>query len=87
MGTTTMRVTTPARYQGLQVTVLGDATAGLLAVAGYGTPDELAIAAIAVKRRGGRRVYCVAGRTTWTASVNAVAAEAVKAREAADAGR
>jgi hypothetical protein len=32
-------------------------------------------------------VYCVAGRTTWTASVNAVAAEAVKAREAADAGR
>jgi len=84
MGTTTIRVTTSARYQGLQVTVLGDATAGLLAVAGYGTPDELAIAAIAVKRRGGQRMYRVAGRTTWTASVTAVATEAVRAREAAD---
>lgn len=69
------------------MTVLGDVGAGPLAVAGYGTPDELAIAAIAVKRRGGRRVYCVAGRTTWMASLSAVAAEAVQAHEAADVGR
>ena len=87
MGKTAMRVTTQARYRGLEVTVLGDVGAGLLAVAGYGTPDELAIAAIAVKRRAGRRVYCVTGRGTWTASVAAAAAEAVRAREARDRRR
>ena len=59
--TTTIRVTTTARYRGLTVTVLGDTRAGLLAIAGYGTAQELAIAAIAVKRRRGQRVYCVAG--------------------------
>jgi len=61
MAKTTMRVTTRARHRGLQVTVLGDVGAGLIAVGGYGTPEERAIAAITVKRRGGRRVYCVAG--------------------------
>ena len=35
--TTTIRVTTAARYRGLAVTVLGDTRAGLLAIAGYGT--------------------------------------------------
>ena len=51
-----MRVSTTARYRGLAVTVLGDTRAGLLAIAGYGTAQELAIAAIAVKRRRGQRV-------------------------------
>ena len=61
MGTTTIRVTTRARYRGLPVTIVGDVNVGLLAVAGYGTAQELAIAAIAVKRRRRQRVYCVAG--------------------------
>ena len=82
--TTTIRVTTAARYRGLAVTVFGDMAGGLLAVAGYGTADEVPIAAIAVKRRAGQRVYCVSGRGTWTASVAVAAAEAVKAREARD---
>ena len=82
MGTTTIRVSTAARYRGLAVTVLGDARAGLLAIAGYGTAQELAIAAIAVKRRRGRRVYRVAGADRWTASVDDVARAAVRAREA-----
>ena len=67
------------------MTVLGDARAGLLAIAGYGTAQELAIAAIAVKRRRGRRVYCVAGGGAWTPSVDDVARAAVRAREARDA--
>ena len=83
--TTTIRVTTDARYRGLAVTVLGDARAGLLAIAGYGTAQELAIAAIAVKRRRGRRVYCVAGGRAWTASIDEVARAAVRARELRDA--
>lgn len=82
--TTTIRVTTAARYRGLAVTVLGDARAGLLAVAGYGTAHELAIAAITVKRRRGLRVYCVAGSRGWTASVEDVARAAVRARELRD---
>ena len=83
MGTaTTIRVDTAARYRGLTVTVLGDARAGLLAIAGYGTPHELAIAAITVKHRHGQRVYCVAGAQAWTASIDDVARAAVRAREA-----
>lgn len=64
MGTamTTIRVDTATRYRGLTVTLLGDARAGLLAVAGYGTPHELAIAAIAVKRHPGQRVYGIDAR-------------------------
>lgn len=84
MGKTTIRVSTAARYRGLGVTVLGDARAGLLAIAGYGTAQELAIAAIAVKRRRGQRVYCVAGDCAWTASVDEVARAAVRARERHD---
>ena len=78
----TIRVTTTVRYRGLPVTLVGTETAGLLAIAGYRTPDELAIAAIAVKRCGGRRVYCVAGDTRWRVSANAVARAAVRVREA-----
>ena len=51
---TTIRVKTTAHYNGLPITILGDLRAGLVAVAGYGTPQELAIAAIAVKRRADR---------------------------------
>ena len=85
--TTTIRVTTAAHYRGLTVTVLGDARAGLLAIAGYGTAQELAIAALAVKRRRGQRVYCVVGSRAWTASVDDVARAAVRARERSDASR
>lgn len=87
MGTaaTTIRVTTAARYRGLTVTVLGDTRAGLLAIAGYGTAQELAIGAIAVKRRRGRRVYCVPGGRAWTANVDDVARATVREREMRDA--
>lgn len=84
MGTTTMRMRTQARYRGLTVTLVGDVNAGLLAIAGYGTPRELAIAAISVKRRGSRYVYCVAGEHEWTASLAAIADAAVRARQARD---
>ena len=87
MGTTTMRVRTQARYRGLTVTLVGDVNAGLLAIAGYGTPQELAIAAITVKRRDSRLVYCVAGEHEWTASVTAIADAAVRARQARDSRR
>ncbi len=83
--TTTVRATTSVRYRGLAVTVLGDTRAGLLVIAGYGTPQEMAIAAIAVKRRRGQRMFCVAGSRVWMASVDDVAQAAVGAREARDA--
>jgi hypothetical protein len=83
--TTTIRLKTPARHRGLDVTILGDSVTGLLAVAGYGTPEERAIAMIAIRRRRGRRVYSVAGTDEWTTSVATVAQAAVKAREARNA--
>jgi hypothetical protein len=79
------RIETPVLYRGLRVTVLGELGAGLLAVAGYGTPQELAIAAIAVKRRDGEHIYSVAGSNEWTGSVDDVARAAVRARDAGDA--
>ena len=84
MGTTTMRMRTQARYRGLTVTLVGDVNAGLLAIAGYGTPQELAIATITVKRRDSRYVYRVAGEHEWTASVTAIADAAVTVRQARD---
>jgi hypothetical protein len=81
----TIRLKTAVRYHGLEVTIVGDVGSGLLAIAGYGTPQELAIATIAVKRRRGRRVYCVAGGHEWTASAATVAEAAVRARHARDA--
>jgi len=83
--TPAIRRKTPARYHGLEVTIVGETAAGLQAVTGYGTPQERAIAMIAIKRRRGRRVYSVAGTHEWTASVATVAYAAVKAREARDA--
>jgi len=84
MATTTIRVLTSARYRGLPVTVLGTARGPLLAIAAYGTPQELAIAAVAVKRQGARRVFSVAGAPRWTADVSVAAAIAAAAREARD---
>ncbi|MDX6707188.1 MAG: hypothetical protein QOI48_3034 [Solirubrobacteraceae bacterium] len=46
---------------------------------------KLAIAPIAVKRRRGRRLYCVAGSHEWTTNAATVAQAAVTAREARDA--
>ena len=85
MADTTIRVSTDVRYRGLAVTLVGDTRAGLLAIAGYGTPQETAIAAIAVKCRRGQRMFCVAGSRVWMASVDDVAQAAVRAREARDA--
>jgi hypothetical protein len=85
MSRTTIRITTAARYHGLEVTIRGDVGAGLLAIAGDGTADELAISTIAVKRRRGRRVYCIAGGHDWTTSLDTVGQAAVTAREARDA--
>ena len=85
MADTTIRVSTDVRYRGLAVTVFGDTRAGLLAIAGYGTPQEIAIAAIAVKRWRGQRIFCVAGSRVWMASVDDVVQAAVSAREARDA--
>ena len=82
MADTTIRVSTDARYRGLAVTVVGDTRAGLLAIAGYGTPQEIAIAAIAVKRRCGQRVFCVAGSRDWMTSIDDVAQAAVESRGA-----
>ena len=87
MTTTSIRVTTTARYRGLEVTIVGDTRAGLLAVAGYGTPHELAIATIDVKLHDERRNYSVAGRLHWTHSLEAVAQHAVVMRELRDSGR
>ena len=81
-GWLTARLARTTGYRGLAVTVLGDERVGLLAIAGYGTAQELAIAAIAVKRRRGRRVYQVTGADRWTTSVDDVARAAVRTREA-----
>jgi hypothetical protein len=82
--TTPIRVTTTARYHGLQVTIIGELNAGLLAIAGYGTRQELALAAIAVKQRGDQRVYRVAGTSSWTPSLERAAAAAVRLLEATE---
>jgi hypothetical protein len=81
---TTICVRTTACYRGLPVTVLGTTAGDALAVAAYGTPHELAIAAIAVKRRGGRRVFAIVGSGSWTADVAALARTAVALREQRD---
>jgi len=83
--TTVIRLKTHAHYRGLEVTILGTVRTGALAIAGYGTPQELAIAAIAARRRRGRRIYSVAGTHEWTTCLDTVARAAVKAREARDA--
>ena len=84
MTTNSIRVTTTARYKGLQVTIVGDTRAALLAIAGYGTPHEVAIATIEVKCCGARRAYRVASALQWTDSLQAAAEHAVKMREIRD---
>ena len=82
--TRTLGVLTGARYRGLRVTVVGTDRGPLLAIAAYGTPHELAIAAVVVKRRGGQRVFSVAGAAQWTPDVGAAAVSAAALREARD---
>jgi len=73
----------PRQLRCLQVTVLGELSAGLLAVAGYGAPQELAIGAVAVKRRRGGWVYCVVGgREGRAASTMSPARPSGRARRA-----
>jgi hypothetical protein len=80
-----MRITTTARYRGLPVTLFGIAGAELLAVAAYGTPQELALARIAVGSRDGRPVYRISGSTEWTSDPDAAAWAVARSREARDA--
>jgi hypothetical protein len=79
------KISTGLRYRGLEVTLIGNVNTGLLAIAGYGTRAELAIGAIDVEHRDGRRVYCLAGGCMATAQA---AAEAIvctlQAREASE---
>ncbi len=82
MATTPIRQQTTVRYHGQPVTVIGDLHAGLLAIAGYGTPHEQALAAIDVRLRDRQPTYRVAGSGRWTASLDEVAQAAVTAREA-----
>jgi len=63
---TPIRQTTTVRYQGLDVTIIGELDAGLLAIAGYGTPHERAIAAITVQQFAARRVYRLVAGSSWT---------------------
>jgi len=74
------KIETSVRYRDLAITLLGTGTAGLLAIAGYDTQDEVAIAAIAVKHRDDRHLYCLAGTNKWTTSADLVAEAAVQAR-------
>lgn len=87
MTTNSIRETTTARYQGLQVTIVGDTRAGLLAIAGYGTTHERAIATIEVKCCHDRRAYRVAGGLHWTDSLQAAAEHAVEMRETRETDR
>jgi hypothetical protein len=81
----TIRCKTTVHYRDLEITILRDVGEDAWAIAGYDTPQELVIAAIAVRRRRGRRVYCLAGTREWTSSLETVARAAVHAREARDA--
>ncbi|MDQ3850191.1 MAG: hypothetical protein M3296_06215 [Actinomycetota bacterium] len=84
---TTIRLHTGAHYRGLPITVLGNLGGQLLAIAAYDTPQELAIATIAVKRRGGRRVYQVADSSSWTVDVVKAARAAAARCERHDAAQ
>ena len=68
--TTLIQQTTTIRYQDFDVTIIGELDAGLLTIAGFGTPQERAIAVIAVQQRGARRTYRLAegGRAGHPAS-------------------
>jgi len=82
--TTPIRQTTTVQYQGLDVTIIGELDAGLLAIAGYNTPHERAIAAITARQRGGRRMYRLAPGGRWTPSLEQPAVAAVRLRQATD---
>jgi hypothetical protein len=78
------KISTGLRYQGLEVTLIGNAT-GLLVIAGYGTQAELAIGAITVEHRDGRRVYCLANARGCMTSAQAAAEAVVRAHKTRDA--
>ena len=78
-------MSTGLRYRGLEVTLIGNATAGLLVIAGYRTRHELAIGAIVVEHRDGRRVYCLARARGCMTSAQTAAEAIVETRQALDA--
>lgn len=78
------KIATGVRYRGLDVTLLGNDSAGLLAIAGYGTRDELAIGAITIAHRAGRPIYRPVGAHSCTTSTKVAAEALVRARQARD---
>jgi hypothetical protein len=80
-----MRIATTARYRGLPVALVGVRGVALLAVAAYGTPQELALATVAVQWRDGRWVYRRPGASDWTDDPDAVARAVAASCEARDA--
>jgi len=78
------KMSTELRYRGLEVTLIGNITTDLLVIAGYGTRDELAIGAITVKHRNGRRVYCLADTHGCMTSAQAAAEAVLRARKTRD---
>jgi hypothetical protein len=82
----TMRITTTARYRGLPVTLFGVVGAEVLAVAAFGTPQEFALARIAVEWRDGSPVYRLCASSDWTSDPDVAARAVARSREARDAG-
>jgi hypothetical protein len=79
------KMSTELQYRGLEVTLIGNITADLLVIAGYGTRDELAIGAITMEHRDGRRVYCLANARGCLASAQAAAEAVIRAHKTRDA--
>jgi hypothetical protein len=79
------KMSTELQYRGLAVTLIGNITADLLVIAGYGTRDELAIGTITVEHHDGRRLYCLADARGCVTSVQAAAEAVVRARKTRDA--
>jgi hypothetical protein len=79
------KISTGLRYRGLEVTLIGNVNAGLLAIAGYGTRAELAIGAIDVKHHNGRSVYCLTDTRVCMTSAQAAAEAIVRTLQAREA--
>jgi len=83
----TILVHTTARCRGLPVTVIGDLSAGLIAIAGYRTAHEQAIAILTVHGHGPHRTYAVHGNRRRLASLTEAAVLAAQLRETTDRDR
>jgi hypothetical protein len=66
-------------------TLIGNATTGLLAIAGYGTGHELAIGTVTIEHHDGRPLYSSPGAHDYVASASAVAGAVIRVCRARDA--